>query len=715
MGVRLSPYMKKLFPSFLSAFLAASIACAADAPKPFGVVPTNAQVKWQRMEYYAFVHFGLNTYTGREWGYGDENPELFNPSDFDASKIVKTFKDAGMKGMIYTAKHHDGFCTWPTKSTKHNITRSPWKNGKGDVVKEFSEACKEHGIKFGTYLSPWDRNCAEYGRPGYLKVYYKQINELLTNYGPIFEIWFDGANGGDGYYGGAKEKRNIGKAGEYYNFEKIVSMIRKKQPKCIIWGADSHGDARWGGTEDGHVNYPFWNTIGKPNWIGGKPVVPTCTGGCSHPRYPDSSMGVRGGDHWVAAEADTKINNAGWFWHRGQSNRVKSLDKLIDTWFRSVGYGANLILNVAPDQTGRLDPADVERLMEFKKWRDEFYAKDYALGASVLPSQVRGNDQKFAGSKMTDGKIESYWAVEDNNLTPQAVITLKETATFDVIRLREQIRLGQRVDSFTVEAYVDGKWVMIDDGGQTIGNQVLRRLKEPVTTNKLRLKITGSQATPCISEFSLLLRPGTIAAPSVSRVGDRLHITSTRKGKLIYTTDGSEPTPANALSYEAPVTFDRNGVVKARVVADDGKLGPVRSMDFGICKKDWKVVSASSGNAVAAIDDSTDTFWTSEAAAPQSFVVDMGKAHAVKGFSYTPRQDGKWKGMTDRYTFEVSADGKKWTKAAEGEFSNLKASPVKLDVLFKKTQENIRFFRFTGTRVLEGSNVTVGEIDLLGE
>lgn len=707
--------MKKLFPSFLSVCLMASIACAAEAPKPYGAVPTKSQVKWQRMEYYAFVHFGLNTYTGREWGYGDEDPKLFNPSDFNASDIVKTFKEAGMKGMIYTAKHHDGFCTWPTKSTKHNITQSPWKGGKGDVVKEFADACKEHGIKFGTYLSPWDRNCAEYGRPGYLKVYYKQINELLTNYGPVFEIWFDGANGGDGYYGGAKEKRNIGNAGEYYNFKKIVSMIRKKQPNCVIWGADSHGDARWGGTEDGHVNYPFWNTIGKAKWRDGKAIRPTCNGGCSHPRYAEASMGSRGGEHWVAAEADTKINNSGWFWHKGQENRVKSLDKLIDTWFRSVGYGANLILNVAPDQTGRLDPADVARLMEFKKWRDQLYATDYALGAAVAPSQVRGGDAKFAGNKMTDGKIESYWAVEDNNLTPEAVITLKKPATFDVIRLREQIRLGQRVDSFSVEAKVDGKWVMIDDGGQTIGNQVLRRLKEPVTTDQLRLKITASQATPCISEFSLFLMPGTIAAPSVSRKGDLLNISSKDKGRLIYTTDGSEPTAENALSYEAPVTYEKSGIVKARVVSDDGKLGPVRSVDFGLCKKGWSVVSATSGNAAAAIDDSADVFWASDAAAPQSFAVDMGKPHTVKGFSYTPRQDGKWKGMTDRYIFEVSTDGQKWTKVAEGEFSNLKASPIKLDVRFKQEQENIRFFRFTGTRVLEGANVTVGEIDIIGE
>ena len=277
-----------------------------------------------------------------------------------------------MKGMIYTAKHHDGFCAWPTKSTDHNITKSPWKNGKGDVVREFALACKKHGIKFGTYLSPWDRNNADYGKDGYLDVYYKQIRELLTNYGPVFEIWFVGANGGDCYYGGDRETLNIGDAEKYYNFEKIVEMIRKIQPSCIIWGAGHYGDARWGGSEKGHVNYPHWSTVGLNGGGGG--------------------TGKRGGERRVPAEGDTTINHAGWFWHQGQASRVKSPEELMQVRFDSVGRGANLILNVAADKTGRLDPADVKSLLEFKELRDKLYARDYALGATVTASQTRGND-----------------------------------------------------------------------------------------------------------------------------------------------------------------------------------------------------------------------------------------------------------------------------------------------------------------------------------
>lgn len=687
--------MNKLTSLFLGTVLSSSMlpGWAADPPKPYGAVPTPSQVNWQRMEFYGFIHFGLNTFTGREWGYGDENPKIFNPTDFNASDIVSTFKKGGMKGMIYTAKHHDGFCAWPTKSTDHNITKSPWKNGKGDVVKEFALACKKHGIKFGTYLSPWDRNNAEYGREGYLDVYYKQIRELLTNYGPVFEIWFDGANGGDGYYGGAREKRNIGDAEKYYNFEKIVEMIRNIQPNCIIWGAGHYGDARWGGSEKGQVNYPHWSTVGLQEGGGG--------------------TGKRGGERWVPAEGDTTINHAGWFWHQGQSSRVKSPEELMQVWFDSVGRGANLILNVAADKTGRLDPEDVKSLMEFKELRDKLYARDYALGATVTASQTRGNDKKFAPSNMTDGNMETYWAVEDDNLTPTAIITLPKPATFDVIRLREQIRLGQRVDSFNIDAFINGKWVCIDNGGKTIGNQVMRRLNRPITAQKLRLRITGSQATPCISEFSLFHQPAGAVRPSIFRRGDNLIILADGKSKILYTTDGSEPKEGSSV-YSQGAKFAESGTVKARCQFANGKLGPVTQAKFGISKTGWKVKTSTSGNAAAAIDDNPETSWFAKAEAPQSFVVDMGRPYQVSSFSYLPRQDGKTYGMTDKYQFEVSPDGKTWTKAAEGEFSNLRANPIEQSVNLKNVNGPVRYFRFTGTNSLDGNSASAAEINVFG-
>lgn len=457
---------------------------AADAPPPFGALPHERQLAWQRLEFYGFVHFGLNTFTDREWGYGDESPELFNPKSFDARAIVRHFKDAGMKGVIVTAKHHDGFCLWPTKTTGHNISKSPWKDGKGDILRDFSEACQAADMKLGIYVSPWDRNHAEYGREGYVKDYHEQIREVLSNYGPVFEIWFDGANGGDGYYGGAREKRTI--PYNYYQFPKAVEMIRKLQPECVVWSA---GDARWGGSEDGHVNYPHWHTMDSQ-----KPG--------------DLATGVPRGDQWLPAEGDTSIR-PGWFWHEGEDSHVKPPDLLMQTWLNSVGRGANLILNVPPDRNGNLREPDINSLMEFRKARDSMFKTNFAKEAKAS-GPARGDDPAFSPAMLTDGDIETYWTTNDDLSTPSAELKLLRPATFDTIRLREQIRLGQRVDSFEIDTSNDGSWQKIH-AGKTIGNQILIRLSQPVTTEQLRLRITDSAAVPCISEFSLFKMPEPVA------------------------------------------------------------------------------------------------------------------------------------------------------------------------------------------------------------
>ena len=670
--------LKKQILSLLAGLMLASPAqlAAAPAPAPYGATPTKQQVDWLRMEWYAFVHFGLNTFTGREWGYGDESPELFNPTNFDAYKIASTFKEAGMTAMIYTAKHHDGWCAWPTKSTKHNITQSPWKGGKGDVVKEFSQACQEAGIKFGTYLSPWDRNCSEYGRPGYLKVYYKQIEELLTNYGDVFEIWFDGANGGDGYYGGAKENRNIGDAETYYNFPKIAKMIRKLQPNCIIWGAGHQGDVIWGGSEKGHVAYPLWNTQGND------------------PKH----------EKWISLEGDTPINHAGWFWHEGQSDKVKSPEVIMQVYLDSVGRGATLILNVAADKTGQLDEADVRSLLEFGQMRRRLLSSDYALGATATASEVRGNDAQFAGDKLVDGDIESYWAPEDNSTTGEIELTLKQPATFDVVRLREQIRLGQRVKAFQIDAWVDEQWKTVDAEGKTIGSQVLRKLSTPVTTDKVRLRVTDSRACPTISELSLLKMPKQMPSPSITREGSMVSISQQEGYTVLYTTDGSDP-KLDSKEYNAPFNMLTAGQVKAAYLDDSDKsVGPTQAISLGYAKTGWK------SSTPEVIDDKADTLWSS-AESKASFTIDMGKEHNLGSFSYLPRQDGKTEGMTEQFILEGSTDGKKWTKLAEGAFGNLRANPIEQRIYLAKPA-NVRHVRFTSTKALDGSGSSVAEFSL---
>ena len=602
---------------------------AVEPPTPFGALPHERQVQWQRMEYYAFVHFGLNTYTNREWGYGDEDPKLFNPSSFDARVIVRQFKDAGMKGVILTAKHHDGFCLWPTRTTAHNISKSPWKDGKGDLVQEFSTACKAEGLKLGIYVSPWDRNHAEYGREGYVKDFHEQIREVLTHYGPIFEIWFDGANGGDGFYGGARESRTIPE--NYYQFQEVVKMTRELQPDCVVWGA---GDARWGGSEKGHVGYPHWHTWGA--------------GGMG-------ATGVRHGMSWVPAEGDTSIR-PGWFWHEREDGQVKSPEKLTQLWFDCVGRGANLILNVPPDRDGKIRQPDIQSLNEFREARDALFSRDFAVGA-VAEGPARGGDPTYSAGKLTDDDIESYWAADDDNHTPTAEIRLSTSATFDVIRLREQIRLGQRVDAFEIDAWIDGDWKKIHSG-KTVGTQVLIRLPQPTTTDKLRLRLTDSAAVPCLSEFAL---------------------------------------------YRMPV-------IRA---AAEKVSGP----DANRSKASWKILSATAGNAANAIDDDPKTFWHThpnegEKNPPQSFDVDLGSDIKIGAFTYQPRQDGTPHGMTDRYRFEISRDGKRWVQIAEGEFPNIKANPIE-QIVPLSPPVVARYFRFTGLHAVEKNHVSAAEVGVI--
>ncbi len=594
-------------------------------PDSCGAVPTEQQIRWHRMEWYAFVHFGLNTYTGKEWGYGNESPALFNPAHFDADSVVKMCKQAGMKGLIFTAKHHDGFCMWPTRSTPHSISASPWRNGRGDVVADFSDACRQNGLLFGVYLSPWDRNNAHYGRREYLKVYEDQIREILTNYGSIFEIWFDGANGGDGFYGGSNEIRNIGEADTYYNYRHIVTLVRKLKPNCIIWGAEKRGDVMWGGSERGDVQYPLWN------------VVPETFGSPQ--------------EKWLSIEGDTKINEAGWFWHEGQDVLVKSPAQLMQTYFDSVGRGANLILNIALNKQGQVDTADCAVLRAFGEMRRQLLANDYALHASAQASEVRGQSEEFAATKVTDGDLESYWCPEDGTTRGCWVeVRLSEPVSFDVVRVREQIRLGQRVKSFRIEAWIDERWQCVDEGGKTIGNQVLRRLDHCVTAQRVRLTILDSRACPCISEISLLKYPCEIIA---------------------------EMSPRNS-------TPEKTSLPRDKWIARDEEA-----------KKAW--------------DGDANTYWQSH---ENSLVVDLGEDCTFRGFTYLPKQNGDPEGLTDRFTFEISLDGTTWKKVASGEFPNVRADPIPQTIFFTN-RATARFFRFTGTTALQGDGASAAEILLI--
>ncbi len=465
---------------------------AATAPTPYGPVPTARQLQWHDMEFYGFLHFTVNTFTDKEWGYGDEKESVFNPTDFDADQIVRAGKAAGMKGLILTAKHHDGFCLWPSKYTEHSVKNSPWKGGQGDVVREISAACKKHGLRFGVYLSPWDRNHKDYGRPAYIEYYRNQLRELLTSYGDIFTVWFDGANGGDGFYGGAKEKRQIDNR-TFYDWPNTWSIVRQLQPMASMF-SDAGPDFRWVGNENGTAGDPCWATLNmaRPD---------------RHPGGTSEGLtsGERPGTAWMPAECDVSIR-PGWFYHAADDARVKKPAELLDIYYRSVGRGACLNLNLPPDRRGRIHDNDLASLGEFRRILDATFAKDFAKGAKITASEVRGGASAYAAKHLTDGKRGTYWTTEDGTVASEVTVALKKAETFNVVSLREFLPLGQRVDVFALDQWSNGAWTEFAKG-TSIGNRRLIRLPKKITTEQVRLRIVKASASPAITELGLYAEP----------------------------------------------------------------------------------------------------------------------------------------------------------------------------------------------------------------
>jgi alpha-L-fucosidase len=442
---------------------------------------------------YAFIHYTLNTYTNKEWGSGDESPALFAPTDFNADQIVRTVKEAGLQGLILTCKHHDGFCLWPSRYTEHSIKHSPYKDGQGDLVREISDACHRQGIKFGVYLSPWDRNRADYGSPSYIEYYRNQLRELLTNYGPIFEVWFDGANGGSGYYGGANETRKIDNT-TYYDWDNTWKIVRELQPQAAIF-SDGGPDARWVGNENGIAGDPCWATINAQGFLPGH----------AH----NLENGDRFGSQWLPAEVDVSIR-PGWFYHTAEDASVKSPQKLFEIYLTSVGRGASLILNLPPDRRGRISDLDVHALAGWKKLRDTVFAHDLARGAKVTASETRGgNASQFRPTQVVDGKRETYWSTNDATTKAELVLDLGRPQTFNLVRLRESLPLGQRIDQVALDSWNQTKGGWEEFATATgIGAQRLIPSAD-VTTSRVRLRVTQAAACPAISEVCLFFRPSS--------------------------------------------------------------------------------------------------------------------------------------------------------------------------------------------------------------
>jgi len=476
----------KYFFGLLSLFF---LFCETTPPPdltPNAVVADEKLIAYQQMELIGFIHFTVNTFTDKEWGYGDENPEIFNPTALDVEQWAQTAKAAGMKQLILTAKHHDGFCLWPSQYTEHSVKNSPYKDGKGDVVGEFVAACKKYGLKAGLYLSPWDRNHKDYGKPAYITYYKNQLEELLTQYGEINEIWFDGANGGDGYYGGANEIRKIDRD-TYYVWEEIIAFVKNLQPNIKIF-SDAGPDVHWIGNEKGYAGATFWSTINTDQ----------LTIGASKTDYLNS--GDPEGTKWIVGQCDVSIR-PGWFYHADQDSLVKTPQHLTDIYYKSVGRNALLLLNLPPDQRGLIHENDVQALKEFKSTIDASFANDLAKGQIASADNYRLQHTKFAPPNTLDGDPMTYWATDDGVFPATLEITLNEKTSFDRVLLQEPIHLGQRISQFEIDVMGEKNWISIYRG-TTIGYKRILRIPE-VNTDKLRIRITKANNTVALSNIGL--------------------------------------------------------------------------------------------------------------------------------------------------------------------------------------------------------------------
>ena len=480
-------YMKKIVLSAALGFSLVAGAQKVTPPAPVGPVPSARQLAWQQLEMYAFIHFTTNTFTDKEWGYGDEDPKIFNPAKVDANQWASVLKQTVFKAMILTTKHHDGFTLWPSKYTEHSVKNSPWKNGKGDIVKEASDAAQKAGLKFGVYLSPWDRNRSDYGTPSYITYYRDQLKELFTNYGPIFEMWFDGANGGDGYYGGKKEKRKINGA-TYYDWPATLKMVRNMQPDVLFF-SDAGPDIRWVGNERGVAGATNWNTITPDTLYAGKPGIDGLL-----------NSGSENGTKWIPAEVDVSIR-PGWFYHASEDSKVKTPEQLFAIYLSSVGRGSNLLLNIPPDRNGVFHPEDVKALYGFRKLLDERLGHNLAEKVKISTTNTRGNAATYNGAKMVDGNAGTYWATDDGVTGAGFEATLPSPQTVSYIVLQEYIPLGQRVKHFTAEVFENGNWKKVADA-TTIGYKRILKI-DPVKTGKIRISITDAKAAPVIANFEL--------------------------------------------------------------------------------------------------------------------------------------------------------------------------------------------------------------------
>jgi alpha-L-fucosidase len=729
---------------------------AVIAEKAAKVLPRANQTDWMRLERTFFLHFGVNTFNEVEWGSGREEPSIFNPAALDANQWLGAVKNFGGKMIVLVCKHHDGFCMWPTRYTPHSVVASPWHSGKGDLVREVSDAAKAHGVKLAVYLSPADlyqlrtnpKNPAGYygngssnqlsviptdpasfqsnpanGRaptPGftnftyvvddYNRYFLNQLYELLTEYGPIGEVWFDGANPDPSIH-------------ETYNYDAWFDLIRKLQPGAVIMGKGP--DARWVGNEGGVGRTTEWSVI----------PLPTSPDQFNWPDMQGGDLGSRArltpGSHlwWYPAEVNTTIlQNSQWFWARNKQPRT--VTQLVDIYYTSVGRNGNLILNLSPDKRGLIPNNQLDALSRTAQIINETFATDFARGGKVTADNSNATNSPALA---LDGNLDTWWEAAPGKTNGTVTLTLPKPVTFDVVSLQEAVdHRGQRIESFAIETWNGSAWVAAEkiqsEDLTTVGHRRLVRLKSPVTTDQVRIRIIGSRLEPTLAEVGLFKQSISTLPPTISdrSTNGTVSLGNLAGNKMVYTVDGSVPM-TNSAVYTAPIALplDRSVTVRSASLLPNAQLGIEGSRIFaGLMPIGWKVVSVDSeetagadNSAARAIDGDSSTLWhtrwNADQKQPHFITVDMGATNRIGGFTYLPRQDGLLNGVVEKYRFETSTDNVTWTtNIANGSFANIQNNPSLQEVNFAPM--NARYFRFTSLHAIWNSGWTsAAEISVL--
>ncbi len=683
--------MKKnsIYSFIISAIALCLTSCTkVNAPEPIKPIPTQEQINWQKLETYAFIHFGLNTYNDLEWGYGNTPASTFNPTQLDCEQWVATLKNCGMKGVILTAKHHDGFCLWQTETTDYSIASSPYKNGKGDMVRELSDACKKYGLKFGLYLSPWDRNNAEYARDDYVETYHKQIDELTSNYGDLFEFWFDGANGGNGYYGGANETRSIN-AKKYYNYERARDTILKRHHDAMIFGGTCQ-TIRWVGNEQG------W--AGDTDWCMINPGLSENTKHLNH--------GSENGTHWIPAEVDVSIR-PGWFYHKREDHQLKSVAQLTDIYYRSVGHNANLLLNFPINLDGKIPALDSLRATEWHKVILNDFKDNILKNAEVRVDNERGH--KFKAENVIDDNWDTYWATEDDYNFGTISFTFDKPVKMNRVVLQEYIPLGQRVKEFYMEGELNGKWFKINplDTLSTIGYKRIVRFNT-VELDKLIIYFEESRGPLCINNIEAYCAPILLSEPTISRNYENVVTinSSDNEAEIYYTTDGSVP-DGNSFKYDKPLIFNDKGIVKAITYDPISKnKSDVAMKEFDLPKECFEINNYADGGKKI-LDGNTNSMIYHNVNEP--IIITFNEEQNISGFRYTPNQARD--ASRHIVDYELYVDGKLIKKST---FGNIKNNPIEQVVKFESVKgREVKFVPKSNTD--NAKNCGIAEFSVITE